>query len=58
MAFANNDGGLIVFGILYDDDDAAESVGNIQAFSTRETWKRLVELVEVQGTESEGEEDG
>ena len=42
MAFANNNGGHIVLGVVDDDDDTADSIGNIQAFNTEENPRREI----------------
>jgi hypothetical protein len=42
MAFANHDGGHIVFGVLDDDDDAAEGIGDVQAFSSDDNPRREI----------------
>ncbi|MFD1648033.1 AlbA family DNA-binding domain-containing protein [Haloarchaeobius litoreus] len=42
MAFANHDGGHIVFGVYDDDDDAADGIGNVQAFAAEENPRREV----------------
>lgn len=42
MAFANNAGGHIIFGIKDDEDDAAENIGEIQEFSDDASPRREI----------------